>query len=211
MRTQGNLNVIGDSALSGGSFDKVRVMGALSLSESLAACHITVVGDLQSAGPITCDELRVAGTARMGRLAVRKKASVMGQVAADNIEAEAFEIRGEVVCRNNLECKELKVLGAVDVENLLSADWLFIKTKYLCRAAEIGGKSLKVRPALLSGKIVLSAQIIEFDEIDIDCVQAEIVRGRNIVIGKNCRIGKVEYIDSLTQHPEAHVARAVLI
>jgi hypothetical protein len=52
---------------------------------------------------------------------------------------------------------------------------------------------------------VLETSVIEADEIQLEDTRADVVRGRNVVIGAGCRIGLVEYADELRVDPDAEV------
>lgn len=211
MKDLGNLSIMGESAMNGGEYRKVSVMGSLSLSDQVKARQISVMGDLNSDSDIICQKISVMGSATLKQLKSTNTISVMGQMNTTDINAEVLDVKGEVVCTNNLECGELEVRGAVNVGNLLSAERLWIKSTHPSKAKEIGGKSIKVRSRVLFTGTVLSADMIEFDEIDIECVKADVVRGANIIIGKNCKINLVEYTDKLVYHPNAQIGRKVKI
>ena len=211
MGVLGNLSIMGESAMDGGTYKKVSVMGTLSLSDKIEAHEISVMGSMTSNSDVACDKIDVMGSATLRQLTVQGAASVMGQISAKGITAEEFDVKGEAVCDDNFECGELEVRGAVHVGKLLSAERLWIKSKHPSRAKEVGGKRLTVRNPSVFGRPVLRADTIEFDEIVMDCVEAQVVRGRNMIVGKNCKIDLVEYSGDLTQHPSAQVGRAVKI
>jgi hypothetical protein len=55
----------------------------------------------------------------------------------------------------------------------------------------------------------LTAETIEGDTVDLEATEAQVVRGKVVRIGPGCRIGWVEYTDSLEVHPEAEVGERV--
>jgi len=205
MNELGNLNIVGVSSVSGGRYHKVKIMGELSVLNDLEAYEISVLGSMDSNHAIKCDKIRVMGTAAMGSLKADRSGAVLGALSASDITAEDFDIKGEVLCRNAFECSSLKVSGAVEVDGLLNAETLSIRSRDVSRVKEMGGRSVKVSPSLPFIKRVLKVQLIEFDEADLDCTEAELVRGRNVIIGEHCRIDVVEYTDNLIRHPNAQI------
>ena len=63
----------------------------------------------------------------------------------------------------------------------------------------------------MSRPCVLKAELIEGEEIDLQATRAELVRGRNVVIGPGCEIERVEYSGSLMVDPSAKVEQQAKI
>ncbi len=211
MAELGNLKVVGDSAMGGGTYDKVNVVGTLTLSDNIEANFVNVVGTVVSEGNIVCDKMKIVGDITLKQLKVREDSRVLGQLTAEGISAEKFEVLGGVICKSDFQCAELDIRGTVETASVLSAENLSIKSRDLSTAKEIGGKSLKVRHKLPGNNCVLRAESIEFDSVDIECVEAKIVRGKNLTIGKSCSIEVVEYTGELTQHPTAKIGKIVKV
>lgn len=201
----GNLNVVGVSSVSGGSYHKVKVLGELEVHQDMAAHRIKVVGGMNSKRDLTCDNIGILGTVKANRVTVRETATVLGTLSAAVIAAEAMEINGEVRCQEEMGCGELIVRGAIEIDGLLSAESVKIKSGYVSRVKEMGGQKLTVSSPLPFAKRVLRAELIEFDEIDIKNTEAAVIRGKNIVIGENCIVDVVEYSDNLIRHGNAQI------
>jgi cytoskeletal protein CcmA (bactofilin family) len=108
--------------------------------------------------------------------------------------------------------------GAFQVSGLLSADKLDVKMYGPCKAREIGGSTLRVRRSratklldLIKARepFVLKADQIEGDIVELEHTVAEVVRGNRVAIGPGCRIGRVEYQQSLKTHKSASVGHSV--
>ena len=67
------------------------------------------------------------------------------------------------------------------------------EAKELIQGGEV---KLNGEPCTMRGK-----KCVPGDEIELEDVEAEIVRGRNVRIGEGCRIGCVEYSGTLTAAP----------
>lgn len=55
----------------------------------------------------------------------------------------------------------------------------------------------------------LEVETIEGEDIDLESTKAELVRGRNVVIGAGCEIERVEYSGTLTVDKAAKVGEQV--
>jgi hypothetical protein len=49
--------------------------------------------------------------------------------------------------------------------------------------------------------------MIEGDFIDLEYTTADIIRGNIVIIGPGCNVGRIEYRDQITVHPEAKVGK----
>jgi len=94
-------------------------------------------------------------------------------------------------------------------------------------AKEIGGERIDVRRGgwrekgiLLDGLVKLFAgggtaaletKQIEGDEVSLEDTEAEVVRGKKVEIGPGCRIGRVEYSESLKVASDAVVKERVKV
>ncbi|HRU22306.1 MAG TPA: hypothetical protein P5113_06475, partial [Candidatus Bipolaricaulis sp.] len=88
---------------------------------------------------------------------------------------------------------------------------------------EIGGENIDIRASSgfnfgisLSrglrfgvGIGTLTVGEIEGDQVHLEATTADVVRGKIVHIGPGCRIGRVEYTESLDVHPEAEVREKI--
>lgn len=110
------------------------------------------------------------------------------------------------------------MLGAFDVNGLVSAERLELKMLGPCKAKEIGGGNLVVRRSRKSSLIhlfkpthagALTVESIEGDVVELEHTTAKIVRGNHVTIGQGCEIGRVEYTHTLNIHKSAVVQEMV--
>jgi len=59
------------------------------------------------------------------------------------------------------------------------------------------------------GRGILDVEAVEGDELDLEWTVAEVVRGRVVKLGPGCKIGRVEYSESLEVSPQAEVREEV--
>lgn len=205
----GNLNVMGETDIAGGNYNKVSVLGTLNATDKIDAHTVSVTGTFKSSSDMTCDNVKIMGDMSLVRLTVRESANILGQLKAESISAERFDVLGFVKC-GSFECTSLEVNGALEVEGLLNAETLSIKSRNHSTAGEVGGKHIRVRHPFPAGfKTLLTAEIIEYDDVDIEYVRAQTVRGKNLIIGRGCHIGTAEYSGTLERHPDAEIGSVV--
>ena len=92
---------------------------------------------------------------------------------------------------------------------LLNAERLKI---YLCEdssAAEVGGGRITIAQEKKRGR--LKAQSIEGEELDLEAVEARVVRGNIVRIGAGCRIGLAEYTQDIEIESGAVVEQQVRV
>lgn len=133
---------------------------------------------------------------------------IQGDTACQALQnSGALKLAGSLVCTEELHSSgALRVEGAIRtgrarVSGLLNAEKIEIEVSGSNEVGDIGGGTITVRRishGLSFGERVLRVKSIEGDTVDLECTQAEVVRGKNIRIGRNCRIGRVEYSGDLT-------------
>ena len=99
--------------------------------------------------------------------------------------------------------------GAVQIGGLLNAETVEISTNPAVRIHAIGGGTIRVLQKDTTTFLGIfrtnpgRARIgsIEGDDIELENVEAEIIRGKYVRIGHGCRIGTVEYGENLEAEP----------
>ncbi len=181
---------------------KFEVSGAFKAEGSLEVEEGEAAGSFKVEGPVSARELRISGAAKCGP-----------------IRGGYIRINGALKTKGHIEADTLRLSGAFKVEGLLSADRVEIVLEDHSKARELGGEVIQVRRGaafggLLStlgrllgthGRGTLEVESVEGDELDLEWVRAEVVRGRVVKLGPGCRVGRVEYLESLEVSPEAEV------
>lgn len=184
-------------------------------------------GAVRIAGSAQCGQLSASGSFHVDTsMQVRARASVSGsvqigtQLTADEISTSGCLQAGSVRCRSysgsgscriagDLEAESVSLSGGVEIGGLLNAESVALSPNRLVRIGAIGGGQIRIVSENVPGFLGLfhsnpgCARIgtIEGDDVELEYVEAEIVRGRNVRIGKGCRIGRVEYSAALTAEP----------
>ena len=228
-------DVVCDSLRVSGS---VKAAGDLTCGEviggEMTGGELSISGDLKVEGAFTAAAARISGGVKtQGNVKITEKLSLSGglQTEGDMQLAEA-KISGGLTCEGKLEAGTLAISGSLksgddvsaeafscsgktEISGLLNAETI---TLSLCGRSEIeniGCTSLKVKknPSVLGigSKPSLTAESIEGDTIELEYTEAEVVRGKNVVVGAKCKIGRVEYSESLDIRDGGEVAEQVKV
>lgn len=217
--TLSDLVLKGVSRASGGHYRQVRMDGVSKIHGELICGNLymdgtgTVQGGIQSAEAVEINGmLKVEGGVEATRIDVEGKATFAGRMRAETIRLAGFlRVRGDC------GAEQISIEGSFAVEGLLTADRLDIRLIGRGEAREIGGGRIEVTPSphsvwsKLFSRVIprletrLIAPLIEGDEVNLQAVTADTVRGKHVTIGPGCRIGLVEYETELKIHPDAQV------
>lgn len=178
------------------------------------------------AGSVRCGSLTASGTFSAQTVQVEGLASVSGSLrteqalTADELRASGSLEAGSVHCRalrssgscrvnGDVEAETAVLSGAVQIGGLLNAETVEISVNPAVHISAIGGGTIRVLQkdtTTFLGIFRTSPGCacigsIEGDNIELENVEAEIVRGKYVRIGHGCRIGTVEYGENLEAEP----------
>jgi len=210
------------------SADEIKISGSGKIQGKTEATLIAASGSAVFSQDVIADEMKVSGSARVdGQVRVKELKCSGTFKTVKGIASEYIKVSGDLRVGEDVEAEIFKASGGFKIEGLLSADRVEIKLGGRCQAREIGGERIEVtrggwreKGILLDGLIKLftgggTAELhttqIEGDEILLEDTIAEIVRGKTVEIGPGCRIGLVEYSESLKIHPDAVVEKQTKI
>ncbi len=185
-----SIHISGSAKIDGDAVcqEDVHVSGAATAKGDLAAKEIHVSGSLQVEGDVHAEAVRISGSAHF--------AGGIQQLRA----------AGSLRLDEGVECERFETHGGFAIQGLLNAEQVEIEVGGACQAGEIGGESVRIyRSAtavntflsrLLNGARRagrLSVETIEASQIDLEATRAKVVRGRDVRIGADCEIDRVEY------------------
>ncbi|MCL1918129.1 MAG: hypothetical protein FWG14_07425 [Peptococcaceae bacterium] len=222
-----DIRIIGESNIGEGPFGLVRILGEANAQDDLVCRELRVTGEVKAGKNLTCQNARIVGEVEIrggctiqtatiigemevGGNCMAQNASVIGEVkVAGDWQSSMADVRGRLSVKGQCASETITVQGSLNVEGLLNFDLAEIISNHPSRIQELGGRRIVVRKPKMDWKrlwiippnpfriVILEAQSIEADDIDIDYTTAAVVRGSRVRIGENCRIGKVEYSESL--------------
>jgi len=217
-----NLSITGTGSATGGVFNKVKIVGEGKISGGIECQYLRCVGTSEIIGSVKAETLSVQGVADIrGQLAVQS-AKVYGETKVDgSIAGNTVELRGNTIVKGNCEAEQLSLDGQFAIDGLLNGGTVKLRIHDECRAAEIGGGTIRVGKL---GKLTflrmmfktpasprLTADTIEGDDIYLEHTHADIVRGNRVTIGPGCQIKTVEYKTEYNQHKHAKVIHQIKI
>ena len=199
-----NIRIVGESTLGEGPYNRISIVGKGHAHDRLGCKELSVQGEINVAGDLTCETAVLRGAMTVGNECTIQDAKIMGEAYVENWKSNTSRVWGRLAVDSQCAAEQMVVRGVLDVKGLFNFDKARILSDHSSHIHEMGGHTLEVRRSKyffflprLRKQAVLKAKSIEVDDIDIDFTHAEIVRGSRIKIGKNCRIGKVEYSESL--------------
>ena len=199
----GSAQIDGDAVCQG----DVHVSGAASAKGDLAAKEIHVSGSLQVEGDVHAEAVRISGSAQFaGNMEVRGEMRVSGSAhICRAARMQQLRAAGSLRLDEGVECERFETHGGFAIQGLLNAEKVEIEVGGACQAGEIGGESVRAYRSATANTFLsrllggarrasrLSVETIEASQIDLEATRAKVVRGRDVRIGADCEIDRVEY------------------
>lgn len=213
------LIISGSGTASGGDYSHIRITGNGNIQGEVHCESIYTNGSSRVSGDLTSRSLQVNGSSKLlGKLHSQSiKINGLLQVK-ENIQGDSLKSYGALQVEKDCEVEDFQAKGSFEVNGLLNAETINIQLYSKSYAKEIGGKKITVRKQyvnLLENVLkrffdwrgILTVDLIEGDDIHLEGTHARMVRGKRVVIGKDCRIEQVEYTESLDIQDGAKVDR----
>ncbi|MDU5021985.1 MAG: hypothetical protein E6269_15690, partial [Clostridiales bacterium] len=173
--------------------NKLDVSGVLKNSKNIQCEEFKVSGVLKSSESLQAQSIDVSGVATIGKNIKSQKIFGEGCIKVkEEIESEKIDLQGNIICEGLINCEDFYLftegeskigeIGATNIE--------------ICG----GEKSRNIFNIFIPKRIKNNhayIKVIEGDNIKLSNCDVDIVRGKNIVIGENCKINKVEYSESI--------------
>lgn len=220
-----NMNINGTGTIGSGDYNNVSISGMGKLNGKITANKIDISGTGGGEGFIKANEITVNGHFKYkGRLTTLKRFTVNGHSricedlkgneidirgnlsASKNLIFEEMHISGRLSCIGNCEGTKFNCEGEAKIGGLLTADNINISIYRGSNIKEIGGENIRVESEdrmsnlPLLGKLFnnkLLVESIEGDNIFLEDTIAKSVNGKDIVIGKGCKIDVINYSGNL--------------
>ena len=220
----GSAKVAGDLECAG----KVACSGSLAVDGAIQTTDASISGSFSVGGSVTvAGLLRVSGSVKTGQDLTAKEAKISGSCRlGGQLKGGELKISGSLRAQG-VEAERFLSSGVLDVEGLVTAEEMELRVNGTSKAGDLGGSTIRVLDGATNGSGItvfgvqiisigvrhgfLTAGSIEGDEVELECTTAQVVRGRNVRIGRNCNIDRVEYTDSLTVDEYAEVKEQVRV
>lgn len=236
MENNNDLKIMGSGDASGGSYNNVSisgsgdihgdvecnsyvVKGSGDINGNLKANFVKISGSGDINGDVNAEEIIIRGSGDVKGSATCKNLRIAGSSDVDgDVYAEEVELKGSCDIGGNCETETFLGRGAFDIKGLLNAGDVEIELKGNCNINEIGAGRISIRKDSGSAfgifksfssvrDCYLKCKVIEGDEIYLENTKADVVRGKSIIIGPNCEIKNIEYIDNLNVDNDAKVQK----
>lgn len=203
----------------------VWVSGMGTVNGNIRSKSIKVSGTAKVNGVTDADTIEVSGNFKSKSTLHANKLLIKGIVKAeDDLKVQEVLSSGMLTVANQLDCETIEVSGIITCNGLVNCERMQLNLAGTSNINEIGGSVVvvedgKVGVGNLINKIIpkkyklnkLVVNTIEGDEITLESVEAKMVRGRNIKIGKNCKIETVEYSNQVDVDADSEVQYSVQI
>ena len=203
---------------------KCDVAGSMKTEGSITAEEkIDISGSFKGKGNITCRDFEVAGSATVeGTIETSGKTDISGSLRCGSLSCGRVSIAGLIKAEGNVEAEQAEFDGGGEIKGLLNAENIRIRLAgkpESFRAGSIGGSrilAMRAKTTEFFSKITslslltggrLTADLIEGDDIDLIQTDCPKVSGARVIIRSGCRIGLVEYTESLQVEEGAVVER----
>lgn len=221
MNEKMNLTISGSSVMPGGDYGTVHISGSGTINGNLRADSLRCSGAAKMDGDVVTGELKCSGSCKIEGNAEAEQAHISGGFKVNgSLSGGSFRVSGAIKAKGPLHCQQLlisgglkvdqdveaeevRLTGCAKIDGLLNADSIEIQSVDSSDIKEIGCSSLTVRKNakenlvrrlfVRSNALAMEAGTIEADRADLEYTKADVVRGRDIVIGVGCSIGRVEY------------------
>lgn len=200
--------------------ESIRSSGSVKISGRLIA------GEVHTSGSLCCKDGNLTGEFHSSGSSVFEGDFEAARIRCSgalkcggNLHCEQMSISGRCAVAGNLEAETFECSGSVEVPGLLNAETLYIYPSNRSKVGTIGGSDIRILIRDNSGwnflhRFTPESQIevgtIEGDRVELEATKAEIVRGRDVIIGKGCMIDLVEYTGTLTAE-EGTVKRSIKV
>ncbi|MDR3289484.1 MAG: polymer-forming cytoskeletal protein [Peptococcaceae bacterium] len=191
----------------GGVYQNVKIEGVAKINGDITCEELSLQGVSTFKGDLTCTDVHIEGTCKI----------------AGDVKSRHCRLSGLINVGRDLEAESFTGRGALKVGGSLNAEKADIRFVYGSSAHEVCGQQLKIQRENANGALEFITDLIpwrhkgksfrcaliEGDDIDVEHVTADTVRGKNVRIGAECQIRLVEYHETVSIHPQARVESTV--
>ncbi len=219
-----SVHISGAGSVGGGEYENISISGSGKVTSDIRCQSFKSSGSVHIAGSVECSgEFKIAGSGLVDGDVKCGSCNLAGAAKVKSIEANGeLKLAGAFNADGNVSGEKVIIVGVANINGLINGDEIRITFDGCVKANEIGGGTIEIAPkkeqkAYWFGKKRIKPSklseigTIEGDEISLELVKADVVRGANVTIGDGCEIEKVEYSESLEISENAHVDYQVKI
>ena len=187
VRLHGKVKCVSFSASGASKGDNIdctktfKALGRTTFSENIKAANINVCGKLSCYGALEADET----------ISLHGNSTCKNQLSCYQLSSVGILKVGE-----DIKAKYIDVAGAVHCKGLMSARNIQIESDRVMNIGSIECNNITIKRKRISPRIkrrVIVDSVIEGDNITLSYVTCKKVIGKNVTIGKGCKIDVVQY------------------
>ncbi|NFP49656.1 cell shape determination protein CcmA [Clostridium argentinense] len=205
-RISGSGKVIGNLNAS-----EFKISGSGGVEGNLKCKSGKISGSGKVLGHVDSEDFNISGSGKIEgdlsgkEITISGSAKVLGSIYGTDVK-----ISGGIDIEKNVETDNFQMTGSFKSKGMLNAENVNIYLGGISNVEEIGATNIEIlkRPSrnnivALIAKVIgnnfgtLTTKVIEADEIYLENTKAEVVRGKNVIIGDGCNIKLVEYKNEL--------------
>ena len=222
-----NMRLVGKGAIPEGEYNTVKIKGSGLLHGKVKCVSFSASG-ASKGEDIECKKsFKASGRTTFFKNIKAANINIRGKLSCDGgLDAEEMiSLRGNSKCKKQIHCKELssagilkvgediqaqdiKISGAVHCNNLINAKNIQIKTDRLMNVGSIVGSDIIIKRKRISPRIkrrLIVDSVIEGDNISLEYVSCRKVVGKNVTIGKGCKIDVIQYAYALKTSSKSNI------
>ncbi len=183
----------------------IKCSGSISCDQSLqAAEYIHCSGSCKTFGSLRAKHIHISGSCK----------------TQDSIYGEEIKVSGSLSVANNVEGEIILLSGGCQIHGNMNGEHIELNpSDATMQISSIGGTQITVKDVRENTNFFvrffgrtggqLISELIEGDTVQLVNTECKIIRGKNIIIGANCKIDRVEYTESLTIDASAAVKEQI--
>ena len=205
----------GAGTVPSGEYDAVKVSGAAKLSGDVRCTSFSASGSFGGSGSIVCSGgVHLSGSASIDGPISAGELKASGAFKCKGLRGGDLRVSGAVRVDGDMEGDSIRVSGSIKCSGLVNADRIEIHIGGACSAGSIGGSEINIYSEGHSGGLfrlfskkrsgtMSVTESIEGDNVYLEYVNCPTVIGRRVTVGPGCRIGSVQYSETVEISPEA--------
>jgi len=193
-----NYKCAGSCVLGPGRYDYISASGSLMITGDIIAERISVSGALKSEGSVKVKtSLRCAGATKINGDVIAESISAAGVFRAKKVFGETVKLSGAIDVEK-IKGESVQIGGYVSADHISGEEIVIKLSKKKSMVEEIHGEEIEVECERgffrkCSGR--LEAKRIEGEEIRLENVVVDVVKGESVIVGDGCVIGRLEAED----------------
>lgn len=177
--------------------------GSVAVGGDAAVGSLRSSGSVKVGGALDCKgTINASGSVKVGQTLTVAEIKTSGSLHCEELHAASVKTSGALVVRGGVEAERFHSSGKLEIGGLLNAEEIDIAVSAVNEVADIGCSKITVHKdwwgIALGARPALRVKSIEGDVVELESTVAEVVRGRYVRIGTDCKIDRVEYTEDLT-------------